>query len=360
MNSPHSEPVLISTQDSYSAESVSISPLSLFSSYDKVDVELRRPHDMPGYHWHGQVEVNIPFGGDVEYIVNGNPMVIKDGHIGLFWASVPHRLTDCGTCHNMGIINIPIHHFLAWPLNKELVNQITHGAVLQSNSPMLVSEFEIERWEKELTQAVVETSKTKTDKAETANTAKTVHFTGNESRQQLAADEISLMLKRLCFDGWHATLARSGEKPTQSGVSKHSQFYVSQMLEYIARHHDSPLTVNQIAEHVGLNPNYAMGIFQRMMQLTIKQYITAMRMNHAKALLSDTERTILDISLTVGFNSSSRFYQTFQTYLGVTPTQYRKLSRNDHRWAVKGTSPLQQLEKGACNGKQPVGFVMKE
>ncbi len=54
--------------------------------------------------------------------------------------------------------------------------------------------------------------------------------------------------------------------------------------------------------------------------MTIKQYITAMRINHARALLSDTDRTILDISLTVGFNSSSRFYETFQTYIGVTPT----------------------------------------
>lgn len=86
-----------------------------------------------------------------------------------------------------------------------------------------------------------------------------------------------------------------------------------------------------------------MGIFQRMMQLTIKQYITAMRINHARALLSDTERTILDITLTVGFNSSSRFYQTFQSYLGVTPTQYRKLSRNDHRWALKESSPNFQI-----------------
>ncbi|MGF1786678.1 transcriptional regulator MelR [Photobacterium swingsii] len=328
---PHDkDALLISPQENYSTESVSVSPLSLYSSYEKIDIELRRPHDMPGYHWHGQVEVNIPFGGDVEYIVNGSPVLLKDGHIGLFWASVPHRLTSIGECRNMGIINIPIHHFLSWPLNREFVNQITHGAVLHSDAPSLVSEFEIARWENEM-----------------------MHLT--ESRQQLAADEISLMLKRICLDGWSQVLTSRTDKPTQNGVSKHSQFYVSQMLEYIATHHDTPLTVKQIAEHVGLHANYAMGIFQRMMQLTIKQYITAMRINHARALLSDTEKTILDISLTVGFNSSSRFYQTFQSYLGVTPTQYRKLSRNDHRWALKDSSPIHQLEKGACDGKRPVG-----
>ena len=37
-----------------------------------------------------------------------------------------------------------------------------------------------------------------------------------------------------------------------------------------------------------------MGLFQRVMQLSIKQYITAMRINHARALLSDTVRTIIE------------------------------------------------------------------
>lgn len=226
MKPPKKSVLFVTTQDNDSPESVSISPLSLYSSYEKIDIELRRPHDMPGYHWHGQVEVNIPFGGDVEYIINGSPIVLKDGHIGLFWASIPHRLTNPGNCHNMGIINIPIHHFLSWPLNREFVNQITHGAVLHSDESSLVSEFELKRWEDEMMHQA-------------------------ESRQQLAADEISLMLKRLCLTGWSQMLTNRKDKPTQNGVSKHSQFYVSQMLEYIATHHDTPLTVKQIADHVG-------------------------------------------------------------------------------------------------------------
>jgi AraC-like DNA-binding protein len=83
------------------------------------------------------------------------------------------------------------------------------------------------------------------------------------------------------------------------------------MLEFIAAHYDQALTVNAVAEHVKLNPNYAMGVFQRVMQQTMKQYITAMRINHVRALLSDTDKTILDIALTAGFRSSSRFYSTF-------------------------------------------------
>ncbi len=65
-------------------------------------------------------------------------------------------------------------------------------------------------------------------------------------------------------------------------------------LGFIAENYDQALTINDVAEHVKLNANYAMGIFQRVMQLTMKQYITAMRINHVRALLSDTDKSILD------------------------------------------------------------------
>ncbi|MFM5501131.1 transcriptional regulator MelR [Aeromonas veronii] len=278
------------------------SPLSLYSVYEAIDVEVRAPHEMAGYHWHGQVEVNIPFDGDVEYTMNGQSFTLAAGHAGLFWAAIPHQLTRIGHCSQMGLINIPIHLFLSWPINRELLNQVTHGGVLQSRSAMLVSEFELTRW---VTESRMD----------------------DPGRQQLVADEICLMLRRLGLDGWSRLLANHSNQGTTTGASKHSQFHVQQMLEYIAAHHDAPLTTRELADHVGLHPNYAMGLFQKVMQMSIKQYVTAMRINHARALLSDTDRTILDVALTAGFNSSSRFYETFQRYLGLTPSRYRQLSR---------------------------------
>ncbi|ETJ26486.1 MAG: Melibiose operon regulatory protein, partial [Escherichia coli DORA_A_5_14_21] len=40
-------------------------------------------------HWHGQVEVNVPFDGDVEYLINNEKVSINQGHITLFWACTP-------------------------------------------------------------------------------------------------------------------------------------------------------------------------------------------------------------------------------------------------------------------------------
>ncbi|HBO38849.1 MAG TPA: transcriptional regulator MelR [Pasteurellaceae bacterium] len=305
-----------------------ISPLSLYSTNQPLHVTLQQPPCvMPGYHWHGHMEINIPFDGDIEYIFNGRSVTIRAGHISLFWASVPHRVVDCKQCGKMAVLDIPVHLFLSWPLSQELINHVTHGVIIQSLNPNLISLFEVMRWEKELNMP-------------------------NPNRHQLVYDEIELMIKRLSFDGWELLLEDTYNFNDQLKSSRHSQHYVSLMLDYIAKHYNQSLTVIDVASAVGLNTNYAMGLFQKVMQLTIKQYITMMRINHAKALLSDTNKTMLDIALTAGFNSISRFYDNFQTYTGVTPQNYRKSVRSNEKWIVQGCMPTEQRSKGASDGKR--------
>lgn len=286
-----------------STDSETRSPLALYSEYQRLDIELRQPMAMSASHWHGQVEVNLPFDGDVEYLFNNEIIIIKQGHITLFWACTPHRLSDPGSCMNMAIFNLPMHLFLSWPLDRQLINHVTHGLVIKSVSEQQLSPFEVRRWQQE------------------------IHHP-NEQIRQLAIDEMGLMLKRFSLSGWQPIQVNKSVRTRSCGnnMSRNAQFYVSQMLEFIGDNYDKALTIEQVAEHVKLNPNYAMGIFQRVMQMTMKQYITAMRVNHVRALLSDTDKTILDIALIAGFRSSSRFYSTFHKYVGMSPQQYRKLS----------------------------------
>ncbi|PJG86558.1 transcriptional regulator MelR [Conservatibacter flavescens] len=324
--SEHSLQFKINDENKYGSEA--ISPLSLCLAHYPLNVVLQHPPGvMSGYHWHGHMEINIPFDDDVEYLFNGKPVIIKANHIALFWASVPHRLVNLNGCTKMAVIDVPVHQFLAWTLPQKLINHITHGVVVESQHPNLVSLFEIQRWERELALSDV-------------------------NRQQLVHDEIQLMVKRIAFDGWTLRLEQGydiGNNLPHS--SKYSQHYVSLMLDYIANHYNDALTVSDVATAVGLNTNYAMGLFQSVMQLTIKQYILMMRINHAKALLSDTDKTMLDISLTVGFNAISRFYDNFQKYTGVSPLNYRKLSRANSQWQAQGLNPLTQTIKGASDGK---------
>lgn len=282
------------------------SPLNSVNPFESIQIDYRAPEDMEEYHWHGQVEVNIPYGGSVTYLINQQEVTLESGHVGIFWATTPHKLTSISGSPLMGIIYIPLHLFLSWPINKDLSNQIIHGAKLQSRESNLVSQFEVERWHSEIQLS-------------------------DDARKQLIIEEISIFIRRLGLLGWNTVLPPSKvnllAQRTTLGVSKQAKHHVQQMLTYIAQHHHQSIKLKDLADHVQLHQNYAINLFQKVMQMSIKEYITHMRIQHAKALLIDTERTMLDIALTVGFQSTSRFYASFKQLMQTTPSAYRHLHK---------------------------------
>ena len=323
----------IAQLERYAPQSMAVSPLALYSASQHIDIELRQPLAMVGHHWHSQIEINIPFASDVEYCISGERITVQANHVAIFWASVPHQLVDVKQCRIMAIITIPLHQFLSWSLPAELVHQLTHGMVLQSLEANLVSFLEVKRW-------LVE------------------HRDDNPLKQQLTFDEIAIMLRRMSIDGWNCLLNANTGKVRQAGLSKNTQKHVCQMLQYIAEHSQSAITVSDVAKHVGLNPNYAMGIFQSTMHLTIKQYVSALRINHARALLADTQQSVLSIALATGLNSVSHFYDLFQRYVGMTPHQYRKHTRQQTTSTTPRHQPMLDAERGACDGRRSIGYVM--
>ncbi len=80
----------------------------------------------------------------------------------------------------MAIFNLPMHLFLSWPLDKDLINHVTHGMVIKSLATQQLSRFEVRRWRQ-------------------VNSP-------NEQIRQLAIDEIGLMLKRFSLSGWEPIL----------------------------------------------------------------------------------------------------------------------------------------------------------
>jgi AraC-like DNA-binding protein len=57
-------------------------------------------------------------------------------------------------------------------------------------------------------------------------------------------------------------------------------------------------------------------------------FINQYRVEEAKKLLADveTKRSILDIALMVGFNSTSTFYTAFKKFTGDSPVKFRKMN----------------------------------
>jgi AraC family transcriptional regulator len=77
----------------------------------------------------------------------------------------------------------------------------------------------------------------------------------------------------------------------------------------------------QIAE---LSEYHFSRMFKRATGLSPSQYFIRLRMSRARHLLLESERSIIDVGLEVGYSSPSHFSQVFRREVGVTPSAYRQ------------------------------------
>jgi len=84
-----------------------------------------------------------------------------------------------------------------------------------------------------------------------------------------------------------------------------------------------PLDVPALARAAHLSPAHFSREFRRAFGETPHQYLLTRRLERAAAFLRNTDRTVMDISLSVGLSSVGSFTTTFTRTFGLSPTAYR-------------------------------------
>lgn len=101
---------------------------------------------------------------------------------------------------------------------------------------------------------------------------------------------------------------------------------VREAQQYIQEHYgDSQLSLNSVAEYVGLNSNYFSGLFKKNCSIGFADYLQELRLARAKELLSKTKNPIKQISAEVGYGDPKHFAKIFKSVTGIKPNEYRQL-----------------------------------
>ena len=79
-----------------------------------------------------------------------------------------------------------------------------------------------------------------------------------------------------------------------------------------------------VAAQVGLNPSYFSTYFKQICGSSFKEYLNMVRVEEAKRLLANTDYSILDIAIAIGFDNQSYFSKVFKRVTGVTPGRFRE------------------------------------
>ena len=94
--------------------------------------------------------------------------------------------------------------------------------------------------------------------------------------------------------------------------------------DYIEKHYMEPVSVEKMAEQIGLSPNYVRSIFKNGNGMTIKNYLSEYRMDKACRLLKNTSARVSQIASQVGYDNVSYFCAVFQKRFGKTPNEWRR------------------------------------
>lgn len=84
------------------------------------------------------------------------------------------------------------------------------------------------------------------------------------------------------------------------------------------------VTLDEISQRFFLNKNYFCTLFKQVTELSFMEYVTEIRISHAKHLLIESGLKTYEIAEQVGYLDQRYFSQVFKKLVGMQPTQYRQ------------------------------------
>ncbi len=105
--------------------------------------------------------------------------------------------------------------------------------------------------------------------------------------------------------------------------------HIERCKNYIFSHLHGKITVQEIADYVGLAPNYLSTLFHRCEHISLKQYILNEKIKLVQKMLIYSPYSYIEIANYFGFASQSHMGREFKKVLGMTLSEYRaKYRRN--------------------------------
>lgn len=101
-------------------------------------------------------------------------------------------------------------------------------------------------------------------------------------------------------------------------------FKLKQVIQLMEQRLAESFSLGDLAQAIGMSEYHFSRLFKRATGRSPSQYFIQLRMARARQLLIETERSIIDIGLEVGYGSASHFSQIFRREVGIAPSHYRK------------------------------------
>ena len=99
---------------------------------------------------------------------------------------------------------------------------------------------------------------------------------------------------------------------------------ITRILRYVRQHYELDLTTEMICDHYHCSRSHFSHSFKKETGKTFREYLTDLRLEHAKHLLTHSSIRINEIAYSVGFNDPNYFSNVFRRTEGISPMEYRR------------------------------------
>lgn len=103
--------------------------------------------------------------------------------------------------------------------------------------------------------------------------------------------------------------------------------YTRKAICYIQNNYKSDVSLNEVAEYLGVNSSYLSRLFKEDCGIGFVEYLNQIRVGHAKQIIENRELKLKDVAKEVGFNNYTYFFKVFKDVLNVTPVEFKRIYR---------------------------------
>lgn len=287
-------PILIELKDDYS-ETVHYNN-SDYPIYIKRGLLSHYPNYAAPNHWHDDIELIAVLDGEMNYNVNGEIINLTSGTGILVNSGQMHfGFSDAGA--ECDFICILLHPMLLCSV-ASLENDFVLPVIRNSAVPYIFLDANI-AWHKKILDQI--------------------HFMyARKSLKTMPLDVMSAFLT-ICSLLYDNTL--SGEPvlhPQSSDLT-----ITKNMVGFIQKYYSCKISLTDIAASGAVGQSKCCKLFATYFNRTPNAYLTQYRLNKSIELLRNTDRSITDIALSVGFSGASYYAETFRRWFGTSPTRFR-------------------------------------
>lgn len=110
---------------------------------------------------------------------------------------------------------------------------------------------------------------------------------------------------------------------TENGKEEQTNHFVKGAQEYIEEHYSEDLTLNGVAEYLGISGGYLSTLFMKILGYGFVDYLQEVRIRHACSYLQQNYLKTYEIAYKVGFRDEKYFSKVFKKLRGMSPKEYR-------------------------------------